>query len=82
MSEPLDDDTMLQILIKSYGPQVLPLAMFVVIWFTAVQPILNSRDESQIEQRELLKQMATVSATMERTAHTLERIAMMRGASE
>lgn len=69
---------MMQIIAKNYGPYAFGLISFLAMWFAAVKPELDRRETSVIEQRELLKQMVLVSSTMDRTANTLERIALIR----
>lgn len=71
-------ETLITTLIRHYGPHAFSLIMFLAIWFTAVKPELDRKEFEAIEQKQLLNQMAAIVSTMERTANTLERIALLR----
>ena len=71
-------ETLVATLVKHYGPHAFSLLMFLAIWFTAVKPELDRKSFEENEIRQIVSQMNILASTMERTADTLERIALLR----
>lgn len=67
--------SVLEPILKYYGPFAFGLVTFLAIWFAAVKPELDRANEKKIESTAILKQMVTVSTMTERTAETLDHTA-------
>ena len=70
------ENKLFQLLATVYGPYAFGMASLLIIWFTIVAPQLDRQAVDYQKNETVVDALKSIAATVETTAHSLERTAV------